>query len=403
MCAFLLLLRWRNPSKWLADRLADAAEKQARRSDPEYLRQMMEARSLKAKRAYETRRRNGNSGMGRPRSKVDQVRAVEFAARAAEARAAAVQAGYATDNEFNVSTEGRRPKISVKVKKKVVPQAKRRRGRPRKLLTYEERVDIAFREVFPPRPRGRPRKVRPRLTDMSSSALLHVSVSVKSAIMKSMAEAATRTAAKLPGVLPLGLEPRVEALAVAKTQELTGAKEREWSPQMTAIAAVGIEAWGKAWEKARGAAMQAGEGEEWSREEWSGGGGRPEGEWWSRLGPVLDADFLLDAATVAEVDTWAPRAFGMTSAGSVTIVPREPTACEVVTRCAEVEVKNDATGALVRQSEQDNGPNDASKVDVLIDAHDDVVDATPEISPRNSRGPPTCRTSAHTQGECNSA
>lgn len=341
----------------------------------------MEARSLKAKRAYETRRRNGNSGMGRPRSKVDQVRAAEFAARAAEARAAAVQAGYALENEFNVPTEGRPPKISVG------PQAKRRRGRPRKMLTYEERVDIAFREVFPPRPRGRPRKVRPRFADMYPSALLHVSVSVKSAMVKSMAEAAARTAAKLPGVPPLGLEPRVEALAVAKTQELTGAKEGEWSPQMTAIAVVGIEAWEKAWEKDGGAAMRAGEGQEWSQEEWDGG--RPEGEWWSRLGPVLDADFLLDAATVAEVDTWAPRAFGMASADSVPIVPREPTACKGETRCAEVEGKSDAMGALVRESGQDGGPDDASKVDALDDALDAIVDATPEITPRNSRGPPT--------------
>lgn len=366
----------------------------------------MEARSLKAKRAYETRRRNGNSGMGRPRSKVDQVRAAELAARAAEARAAAIQAGYATEDEFNVPTEGRRPSFPVKVKKKVVPRAKRRRGRPRKLLTYEERVDIAFREVLPPRPRGRPRKVRPRVRDMYSPALLHVSVSVKSAVMKSMAEAAARTAAKLPGVPPIGLEPRVEALAVAKTRELTGAREGEWSPQMTAIAAVGIEAWRKAWEKAGGAAMRAGEGREGSQEELGGGGDRPEGEWWSRLGPVLDAGFLLDAATVAEVDTWAPQAFGMTSAGRVPIVPREPSACRGETRRAEVEGKGDAMGAFVQESEQDDGSDGASKVAVtttLVDALDAVFDATPELKPRSSRGPPPCRTGAHAHGGKNSA
>ena len=308
-------LRWKNPSKWLADRLAGAAENQARMNDPEYLRQRMKARSLKAKRAYETRRRNGNSGKGRPRSRVDQARALEMATRAAEARAAAVRAGYATEDDFVVPPEGKRElAVPARIKKKDTPWVKRKPGRPRKVLTEEERVKRALRECHPPRTPGRPHKVRLKADDdILLPSWTYVSASLRDAVVASMAEAAARAAAEFPDVPPPELESKVEALAVAWTREVTGARKGEWSPQMTAIAAAGIEVWSKVWEDAGGAAPRSDNGrgrEEGAREEREDLGDKVGSEGrCSSWGHVVDMCSLLDAATVAEADAFAPFAF----------------------------------------------------------------------------------------------
>lgn len=92
-----------------------------------------------AVRRYAVRRRNGNSGKGRPRSKADQRKADDLAA----ARAAAVAAGVATEVDFAAP-----PK---RVFKKDIPTVKRRVGRPRKVLVppVEEERGISSEERAP--------------------------------------------------------------------------------------------------------------------------------------------------------------------------------------------------------------------------------------------------------------
>lgn len=62
------------------ERLASGAEDRANLNSEDFYLKRKAARSLKARRAYAVRRLNGNSGKGRPKSKADQVRALEAAA-----------------------------------------------------------------------------------------------------------------------------------------------------------------------------------------------------------------------------------------------------------------------------------------------------------------------------------
>ncbi|CAN0145686.1 unnamed protein product, partial [Scytosiphon promiscuus] len=113
-------LRRLDPGKWHAAKMEEAQEKRSRINDPVYLAQKREERRLTAVRRYAVRRRNGNSGKGRPRSKADQRKAEDLAA----ARAAAVAAGVATEADFAAPPR--------RVLKKDVPTVKRKVGRPRK-------------------------------------------------------------------------------------------------------------------------------------------------------------------------------------------------------------------------------------------------------------------------------
>ena len=237
----------------------------------------------RAVRRYETRRRNGNSGKGKPRSKADQKKAEELAA----ARAAVIAAGLATEADFAPP-----PK---RVAKKDVPTVKRRPGRPKKVLTEEERAAKALREATGPRPVGRPRKLtvkppprrrgrprKPTVTSLpppspaasSSSSLLssspptgsspeekcHVTASLAGIVSAWMAGAAAQAAAAAAaeagdgglrgGVASVELKARVKSLAVSKTKEVTGTTPGEaWTPRMTRIALAGIEAWDSKWEE----------------------------------------------------------------------------------------------------------------------------------------------------------
>lgn len=249
--------RWKDPAKWLADRMAEEASMRRRLSDPAYLQKRKEARSLKAKRAYAVRCANGNSGKGRPRSRADQAKALVAAAKAAAARDAAIKAGLATVADFE-----EKPKVK-KVPKKDIPTVVNRRGRPRKLRTKEEKAAIAFREANGPRPRGRPRKLplkaAQRPPEPASVAASTVATSLTNAVRGWMAAAAVQAAEEFPS-MPPAVGPQVEALAISRTKEMTGAQTGEWTQQMTDIAAAGVEAWLEAWEAVSAAAAGAEEG-----------------------------------------------------------------------------------------------------------------------------------------------
>ena len=237
--------------------MAEEASKRRRLSDPAYLRQRKEARSLKAKRAYAVRRANGNSGKGRPRSRVDQAKAVAEARETAAAREALIKAGLATAADFE-----EKPKVK-RVPKNEIPTVRNRRGRPRKLRTKEEKAALAFREANGPRPRGRPRKL-PLKTGQKVPAPAPVSgstvaASLTNAVKNWMAEAAAQAAEEFPG-MPPAVGPQVEALAISRTKEMTGAQTGEWTPQMTDIAAAGVEAWSQAWESVSASAAAAADG-----------------------------------------------------------------------------------------------------------------------------------------------
>lgn len=201
----------------------------------------------RAIRRYETRRRNGNSGKGKPRSKADQKKAEELAA----ARAAAIAAGLATEADFAPPRK--------RIPKKDIPTVKRRRGRPRRVLTAEEQAAKALG----PRPVGRPRKLPvepppPPAKDPATEC--HVTASLAGIVSAWMAGAAAQAAQGAQGARAAGkfrnvaasanLESRVKALAVSKTKEVTGTGPRGvWTPRMTRIALAGIEAWDDKWKE----------------------------------------------------------------------------------------------------------------------------------------------------------
>lgn len=236
--------RWKNPTKWFADRMAAAAAEQAMRNDPEWLKKRKESRSLKAKRAYAVRRLNGNSGKGRPRRNVDHAKALAKAAKLAAERAAMIKAGLATEADF--IEPPKKPKVRG-IPKKDIPTVKNRRGKPRKLLTPEEKAALAFKAANGPRPRGRPRKLPVATKPPTPVSTNTVAISLSNAAKKWMAAAAARAASEFPGVPPMAYQ--VEYLAISKTKELTGAQAPEWTPQMTAIAADAVEAWWLAWDE----------------------------------------------------------------------------------------------------------------------------------------------------------
>ena len=270
--------------------------------------------TFRAIRRYETRRRNGNSGKGKPRSKADQKKAEELAA----ARAAAIAAGLATEADFAPPPR--------RVPRRLIPTVKRRPGRPRKLRTEEELAAAALREANGPRPRGRPRNLRPKKSPPSSgraaaaeeeeeggekkaegpaASRCHVTASLTNVVRAWMANAAGQAAeaaasSGLRSVAPADLESHAKALAVSKTKEVTGAgmggggggggrgggPRREgsvWTPRMTSIALAGIEAWEERWKEAfpaAAAAAAATAGEDWGlatdgleRQKGGGGGG----------------------------------------------------------------------------------------------------------------------------------
>ena len=137
------------------------------------------------------------------------------------------------------------------------------RGRPRKLRTKEEKAAIAFREANGPRPRGRPRKLpvktaqRPPAPAPAPVPASPVTASLTNAVKGWMAAAAVQAAEEFPG-MPPAVGPQVEALAISRTKEMTGAQIGEWTPQMTDIAAAGVEAWSEAWEAVSAAAAVKG-------------------------------------------------------------------------------------------------------------------------------------------------
>ncbi|CAN0285043.1 unnamed protein product, partial [Ectocarpus sp. 8 AP-2014] len=230
-----------DPVQWEANRMQELERKRAMQKDPEELR---EERRLRAIRRYETRRRNGNSGKGKPRSKADQRKAEELAA----ARAAAIAAGLATEADFA-------PPAPRSVFKKDIPTVKRRRGRPRKVLTEEEKMARALRQANGPLPRGRQRDLTgppPPPLD----APCHVTAAVTENVREWMAAAAAEAAAAamsngVRSVTAADLEAHAKALAVSKTKEVTGGGGRGgagvWTAGMTRIALAGMEAWHDKW------------------------------------------------------------------------------------------------------------------------------------------------------------
>ncbi|CAM9419727.1 unnamed protein product [Ectocarpus fasciculatus] len=202
-----------DPAQWEADRMEELERKRAMQKDPEQLR---EERRLRAIRRYETRRRNGNSGKGKPRSKADQRKAEELAA----ARAAAIAAGLATEVDFA-------PPAPRRVFKKDIPTVKRRRGRPRKVLTEEEKMDRAFRQANGPLPRGRKRDLMDPPLPPLDAPPCHVAAAVTENVREWMAAAAAEAAAaamsnEVRRVTAADLEAHAKALAVSKTKEVTG-------------------------------------------------------------------------------------------------------------------------------------------------------------------------------------
>ena len=151
--------------------------------------------------------------------------------------------------------------------KKHIPTVKRRRGRPRKVLTEEERAAIALREANGPRPVGRPRKLPvkppPPPPPPPSEAgggdpatqQCHVTASLTGIVSAWMAGAAAQAAQAaasggLRSVAAADLESHVKALAVSKTKEVTGTGPGGvWTPRMTRIALSGIEAWDEKWKE----------------------------------------------------------------------------------------------------------------------------------------------------------
>lgn len=71
--------------------------------------------------------------------------------------------------------------------------------------------------------------------------------SVTKAVKVWMADAAVRASSEFPGMPPTE-GTRVEALAIAKTREVTGAEGATLTRQMVAIVAEGVKAWTQAWE-----------------------------------------------------------------------------------------------------------------------------------------------------------
>ncbi|CBJ33150.1 hypothetical protein Esi_0433_0006 [Ectocarpus siliculosus] len=234
-------IRITDPVQWEANRMEELERKRAMQKDPE---ELQEERRLRAIRRYEARRRNGNSGKGKPRSKADQRKAEELAA----ARAAAIAAGLATEADFA-------PPAPRRIFKKDIPTVKRRRGRPRKVLTEEEKMARALRQANGPLPRGRQRDLTgppPPPLD----APCHVTAAVTENVREWMAAAAAEAAAAamsngVRSVTAADLEAHAKALAVSKTKEVTGGGGRGgggvWSAGMTRIALAGMEAWHDKW------------------------------------------------------------------------------------------------------------------------------------------------------------
>ncbi|CAN0458845.1 unnamed protein product [Ectocarpus sp. 12 AP-2014] len=220
--------------------MEELERKRAVQKDPDELRK---ERRLRAIRRYETRRRNGNSGKGKPRSKADQRKAEELAA----ARAAAIAAGLATEADFA-------PLAPRRVFKKDIPTVKRRRGRPRKILTEEEKMARALRQANGPLPRGRQRDLTGPPPPLDAPC--HVTAAVTENVREWMAAAAAEAAVAamsngVRSVTAADLEAHAKALAVSKTKEVTGGGGRGgggvWTAGMTRIALAGIEAWHDKW------------------------------------------------------------------------------------------------------------------------------------------------------------
>ncbi|CAM9632246.1 unnamed protein product [Ectocarpus sp. 13 AM-2016] len=220
--------------------MEELERKRAMQKDPDELR---EERRLRAIRRYETRRRNGNSGKGKPRSKADQRKAQELAA----ARAAAIAAGLATEADFA-------PPARRRVFKKDIPTVKRRHGRPRKILTEEEKMARVLRQANGPLPRGRQRDLTGPPPPLDAPC--HVTAAVTENVREWMAAAAAEAAAAtmsngVRSVTAADLEAHAKALAVSKTKEVTGGRGGGgggvWTAGMTRIALAGIEAWHDKW------------------------------------------------------------------------------------------------------------------------------------------------------------
>ncbi|CAN0401432.1 unnamed protein product, partial [Ectocarpus sp. 12 AP-2014] len=229
-----------DPVQWEANRMEELERKRSMQKDPDELR---EERRLRAIRRYETRRRNGNSGKGKPRSTADQKKAEELAA----ARAAAIAAGLATEADFA-------PPALRRVFKKDIPTVKRRRGRPRKILTEEEKMARALRQANGPLPRGRQRDLTGPPPPLDAPC--HVTAAVTENVREWMAAAAAEAAAAamsngVRSVTAADLEAHAKALAVSKTKEVTGGGGGGgggvWTAGMTRIALAGIEAWHDKW------------------------------------------------------------------------------------------------------------------------------------------------------------